>query len=277
MCLPLFVGLLPWTQAQAQAQGREARHHAEARSGYLGVIVRAVSSQSAARTGGKIPAGVEVVEVDRDAPAGRVGLVEHDVILSVDGHLVASSAQLGQILAGTHPGQEIHLRLEHQGVHKDITVKLASREQVAAEAWPQGTIVTGSSTSATGSATQVPLPFAKDFGSNLNLRELAMVGSDGLDVEPLSGQLAKFFGASKGMGLLVRNVEPKSHAALAGLRAGDVITAINGMTSGTLQSWLMVLAQNQGKPIQLEVIRNHRFETIRYTPQQEKKAQSSHN
>lgn len=237
-------------------------HHTLPGPGYLGVNVCAVTQKRAASLGMKQAQGVEIVEVDRDAPAGKIGLEVHDVILAINGHAVESRLQLGKVLALTHPGQQIHLDLLRKGVHKDLTVKLASREQVAAEAWPQEAIVTG------GPASGAPLelPFAKDFGSNLELREFAMVGSDGLDVEPLSSQLASFFGAPRRMGLLVRDVEPGSHAAIAGLKAGDVITAINGLTSGTLQSWLMVLAQNQGKPIQLKVIRNHKFESIRYTP-----------
>ena len=49
----------------------------------------------------------------------------------------------------------------------------------------------------------------------------------GVSVDSLSDQLAQYFGAAQG-GALVTTVEKESAAEKAGLKAGDVITAING-------------------------------------------------
>ena len=49
----------------------------------------------------------------------------------------------------------------------------------------------------------------------------------GVSVDSLSDQLAQYFGASDG-GALVTSVEKDSAADKAGLKAGDVITSING-------------------------------------------------
>ena len=48
----------------------------------------------------------------------------------------------------------------------------------------------------------------------------------GIRAESVDGQLAEYFGVSAGV--LVRHVEEDTVAAAAGLRAGDVITAIDG-------------------------------------------------
>ena len=48
----------------------------------------------------------------------------------------------------------------------------------------------------------------------------------GVRVQELEGQLAEYFGTSKGV--LVNSVDADSPAAKAGLKAGDVITAVNG-------------------------------------------------
>ena len=51
-------------------------------------------------------------------------------------------------------------------------------------------------------------------------------GRLGITIETLDAQLAEFFGVKDGV--LVKSVAPDSSAAKAGLKAGDVITSING-------------------------------------------------
>ena len=50
----------------------------------------------------------------------------------------------------------------------------------------------------------------------------------GVSVGPLSDQLATYFGVKEGV--LVSEVSSGTPAATAGIRAGDVITAVNGRT-----------------------------------------------
>jgi serine protease Do len=50
----------------------------------------------------------------------------------------------------------------------------------------------------------------------------------GIDAEDLAGQLGSFFGAPDGEGVLVRSVNSGSPAEKAGIKAGDVITSLNG-------------------------------------------------
>ena len=51
-------------------------------------------------------------------------------------------------------------------------------------------------------------------------------GRLGVSAEAVSGQLAAYFGVESGV--LVRQVDEDSAAAKAGVKAGDVITAVNG-------------------------------------------------
>ena len=79
----------------------------------------------------------------------------------------------------------------------------------------------------------------------------------GIDAEDLSGQLASFFGLSDGEGILVRSVNSGSPAEKAGLKAGDVITALNGeriRSVGELRE--KIFAHNDAKSVQLSVLRN---------------------
>jgi S1-C subfamily serine protease len=234
--------------------------------GYLGVYLGNVSPQAAAQLNLKQTAGAEIMGVDRDAPAGKVGLRPHDVIVGVDGRSVTSGVQLRNILHGMPAGRTINLKLMRDGKLQDVAVKLASRAEVEATAWPEGVIFTDGFP-VTGSGGNVAgLPLGSQLGPNVKLQEFAMLGCDGLNVEPIGKQLASYFGVVQGAGLLVRNVVPHSVAAGAGLQAGDVITAANGMPSSTLRGWLMVISQNQGKSVKLKVIRNHKLKWIQYTP-----------
>jgi S1-C subfamily serine protease len=82
-----------------------------------------------------------------------------------------------------------------------------------------------------------------------------MHGRLGIDAENLDGQLASYFGAPEG--ILVRSVNPGSPAEKAGLKAGDVITSVNGepvRSVGDLRGKLG--AKNEEQKVVLSVLRN---------------------
>lgn len=245
----------------AQSGASSAAAASRSTPGYLGVYLRAAGSGTGSRNG-----GAEIMGVDRDGPAGHVGLRPHDVIVGLDGKPVRNDEQLRNALQSLPAGRVIHLRLVRDGKTMDVAVKLASRTEVEAAAWPEGVIFADGFPVVSSGSSLAGMPIGNHIGPSVKLREFGMLGFDGLDVEPLGRQLASYFGVSKGTGLLVRNVEPKSVGAAAGLQAGDVITAADGMPSNTLRGWLMVVSQNQGKVVNLKVIRNHKLKLIQYTP-----------
>jgi membrane-associated protease RseP (regulator of RpoE activity) len=87
----------------------------------------------------------------------------------------------------------------------------------------------------------------------------------GAEVEPITPQLAKYFGVRAGNGLLVRSVEDKSPAGNAGLDAGDIIVTANGMPLETTADWLQTLRTNAGHPVGLTVLRNRKVLTLAIT------------
>jgi serine protease Do len=84
-------------------------------------------------------------------------------------------------------------------------------------------------------------------------------------VEPLTPQLARFFGVHAGNGLLVRTVEDKSPASVAGIEAGDVILSANGIALETTADWLQTLRTNAGRPVAVVVLRNRKVLTLAIT------------
>ena len=68
-----------------------------------------------------------------------------------------------------------------------------------------------------------------------------------------------FFGAPDGEGILVREVNPGSPAEKAGVKAGDVITSLNGeriRTVGQLREKLSAKGDDKDKTVKLGVLRN---------------------
>jgi membrane-associated protease RseP (regulator of RpoE activity) len=92
------------------------------------------------------------------------------------------------------------------------------------------------------------LPF---FGSSLNV---------GVMVEPLTSQMAEYLGVPSG--LMVKQVARKSEAATAGLKAFDIILKVGSEPVTNLAGWDRALRSNQGKPVQVTVLRDKKQLTL---------------
>jgi len=92
------------------------------------------------------------------------------------------------------------------------------------------------------------MPF---FGSSLNV---------GAMVEPLTSQMAEYLGITGG--LMVRQVAHKSEADTAGLKAFDVILKVGPDAIVTLADWERALRSNQGKTVQVTVLREKKQQTL---------------
>lgn len=231
-----------------------------AASGYLGVGASDIDTQRAAQLGLKDARGAEVIVVDHDAPAAHAGIRVHDVILSIDGQAIDGEAQLHSLLRQTSPGQTISLVISRDGKQQSLSVRLADRSALEARAWSH----------------HVPIPAPTDEGLTLPAGSsgygngfISASGGNplytGLQLDAMGWQLARFFGIHDGHGLLVRHVDNDSPACAAGLRAGDVITSVNGKPVVTGGQWERALRNNAGKPMLLTVMRNHKTQTLRLT------------
>jgi S1-C subfamily serine protease len=94
----------------------------------------------------------------------------------------------------------------------------------------------------------------------------------GAKLEVMGQQLAEFFGATDGAGLLVRSVDGKSPADEAGMKAGDVVVKINSIPVASGTDWTKTVHDNKGKPVPVVVIRDKQEKTLTLTPDGKKRS-----
>src|SRR5579871_6660397 len=133
----LMLGLL--VPASAMAPGdppAQINQHPEgffysAGRSYLGVDVRDITSERLGALKLKEERGVEITMVDQDAPAGKAGLKEHDVILEFNGTKVESEEQFRRMIRETPPGRNVTLGISRDGVPMNIQAQIGDRGKIA--------------------------------------------------------------------------------------------------------------------------------------------------
>src|SRR5438105_7796007 len=106
-------------------------------SSYLGVDIADVSGERLSAVRLKEEKGVEVTMVDQHAPAGKAGIKEHDVILTMNGTSIESGAQLRRMIHETPAGRVVTLGLSRDGQPMTVKVQLADKHKEFAFAGPK--------------------------------------------------------------------------------------------------------------------------------------------
>ena len=252
----LCLGLVAGARAQSKQLGEILEQptllllHSHSQ-GFLGVDVGDIDQDRSQTLHLKDTHGAEITVLDHDAPAGKVGLKLHDVIVEINGQEIVGAEQVKQILHETAPGHKLQMVVSRDGVRQTVTVQLADRRKVQEEA--QQRLDTLGTTSVSGNSL---LPGGGDMPSSGGLRGSIFGGSlhIGAMVEPLTPQMADFLGVSGGV--MIKSVAHKSAADVAGLRAHDVILEIGGENVVTSSDWERLLRSSEGKPVQVEIMRD---------------------
>lgn len=243
------LAIVAFAQSSTVQRAHSANLHMSAEPGYLGVGFQELNAERIKALSLKEAAGVEVTSVTEGAPAAKAGVRVHDVILEVSGQKIASGQDFVEAVGGKLPGTKITLIIWRNGSRQNIAATLGHQFQPQI---PQGSFV-----------PMTPEDLQALFG------DAPRVGFEG---EPLTAQLAEYFGVSQGGGVLVRSVAEKTPADRAGLKAGDVVTKVNGIpvsrpgeiTGIVRQSKKVIFTVIRGKKeitLNVEIARNfNRFE-----------------
>jgi serine protease Do len=209
----------------------------------IGVRVRDVEPSDVTKQKLAGQAGAVIEQVDSQTPAAKAGLKAGDVVVGFDGERVRSARQLDRLVEETPPGRSVKMSIVRDSAKLDVDVTPESSS--FADAMPR-----------MRDHAEDSFSFKRDLDSgrmaddalealrNRKFERFAVPslefdwdGGDvpmiwggrgrlGVSAEAVSGQLAAYFGVESGV--LVRQVDESSAAAKAGVKAGDVITAVNG-------------------------------------------------
>src|SRR5581483_4795475 len=131
--LPLLLGLShaaqSWSVDKSGENWSVFPSEESGTSSYLGVDIADVSTERLSALKLKEEKGVEVTMVDQDAPAGKAGIKEHDVILSMNGTSIESGAQLRRMIHETPAGRVVTLGLSRDGQPMNVKVQLADKHK----------------------------------------------------------------------------------------------------------------------------------------------------
>jgi serine protease Do len=179
--------------------------------GRLGVGVQEVSASLARSFGLDRPRGALVSQVEKDAPADKAGLKPGDVILSFNGKPIEVSSELPPLVAQTKPGTKAEVEVWRGGKKQTLGVavgELKSEKSARADDKP-----------------------GAQAGGKL-----------GLAVRPLTPEERKELGGAAA-GLVVEAASGPS--AKAGLRRGDLITAVNGQSVKSVEEFRALVEKSK--------------------------------
>jgi len=221
---------------------------------YLGIDIQDVTADRVGPLKLKEERGVEITMVDQDAPAGKAGLKEHDVILEFNGTAVDSEEQLRRLLREMPPGRTVKVGISRDGNPMQISVQLGDRNKIFAQSRPKVVIP---------AIPRTPQVFNFDNNPGFSLQLNMYSPSLGIQTENLSRQLGEYFGVKDGEGILVRSVEKGSPAEKAGLKAGDcIVRADNEKLSDRADLSHILRNHRDGGKVTLGIIRDKHEQTI---------------
>src|SRR5262245_49543938 len=162
--------------------------------GWLGVSIQPLTPELAKSFGAKDTKGVLISDVIPDSPASKSGLKSGDILLEFNGKKMEAPADLQRAVGLSSPTQDAKVKVLRDQSEKTIDIKIGEAPEERAEARGNGQ------------------------------RGRSMLG---LDVRPVTPEIARQLNLPAPEGVVVARVEDGSTAAEAGVQRGDVIREIN--------------------------------------------------
>jgi serine protease Do len=193
--------------------------------------------------------------VREDSPAARAGLMNGDIVVEFDGERVRSVDHFTRLVRETPAGRAVKSTIVRAGSRRELDITPQAGDQFAGA-----------------------LPGVQQFERRLRaLPELRNLPDDldptpdlqvtprgqiGIALAPLTEQLASYFGVSEGV--LVQTVTNGSAAAQAGMKAGDVITAVNRRPVQNVDDVMRaVRSAKPGSALDMRVFRDKKEITVK--------------
>lgn len=247
---------------------------------FLGVHAEDINKENSGRYGLRDVRGVGITNVVKASPAEKAGLKKDDVIVRFDNENVTSVRKLNRLVSEVAPDQSVRLAISRGGAEQELAVTIGNREDYS-------NVMRGMNgqLGPFGDKWRVEgLEGLKGPKGLKGLKGLEGLDSDqdgfvfafgnsrriGVSTTQLTKQLADYFGVPDGRGVLVSSVADDSPAAKAGIKAGDVITALGGERIEDAGDLSRALNKKKEGDVTLTIIRNKSQRTITVTPREGK-------
>lgn len=186
--------------------------------GFLGISLQPIDKELAAGFNLPKAEGVLVTGVEKNSPAAEGGLQQGDILLELNGKPIKSLDTFRKQVAMMDPGSVAQFSVYRKGKTINLSIKLGSTSENAT----------------------TPAIISQKLG---------------IEIENLSAEMARQLGyTDTEQGVVITKVKPGSPAALAGLRPGCLIQAVNHKKILNTDDYEAAISENsQGKRIVLLV------------------------
>lgn len=261
--ITLIAGVLQAGSAQARA--------------WLGVYSQEVTDELRDGLDLRGAEGVLVARVVPGSPAERAGLRQGDVIVTFASRSVASPERLSELVGDAQSGESVSLVVVRAGARKTLSARLDERPDGDAPEAPEGP----EAPDAPEAPRSLHIEGLQGLEGLRGLEELQGIGPGGkriqiqmtgrgrlgVRVESLNADLAVALGAPNTKGVLVLEVLGGTPAEKAGLKAGDILTSVDGTSVYDQNDLIKSLADQEGA-VSLSVTRKGIRRTVQATLQQ---------
>lgn len=276
----LTVSILSLAAAAAIAQDQAPRPDAERAvrafslftgdGGYLGVQTVDVNSENFAGYGLSSVRGVAVEKVLDGSPAQAAGLQKRDVIIRFNGEEVTSARKLTRLVSEVAPDHKVTLTVLRSGSERELQATIGKRPIPRFENGAFSMSIPGVPEPFELKVPRIPeAPMAIPRGEgDVFVWRTSSSRQIGVGVTPLTKQLAEHFGVESGV--MINNVREDSPAARAGLKAGDIIVAVDGNEIIGDGDLIRAIATKTEGDVEITFVRNGARQSIRVTPEARK-------
>ncbi len=215
-------------------------------AGRLDASVRDIAASEAEASGLPTQAGVIITSVRPEGAADAAGLQQGDILMEFDAIPVRSARQLARVVSETSVGRSVRAVAWRAGQRVEVPIELRSRSGFDFD-----------HLDAMLGRFDVTMPDVRLPDMDIDVR--LGPGRLGVGVQALGDQLAGYFGVEHGV--LVTSVRDGSPASLAGIAAGDVITAVDGGRIDSVSD-LRRAVDRAGTAATVDVVRDHEFRSV---------------
>ena len=198
--------------------------------------------------------GAVVTEVIKESAAGKAGLKEGDVIISINSDRINEENDLVELIGKYKPDETVNVLVLRDGKEKKLNAKLSKNDSPPAMAWNWNS--NDNFRPAMPRIAKMP-PMPRAFNFNQDNWPLIDFRSD----RPKFG--ISIADNEDGDGVKITDVKDESNAAKAGLKEGDLVTEVNGNAVKNTDDLKKQLSDVKDKTeVFMKVLRNGSSQTM---------------